>query len=319
MSKPLRTGTLLRILGVVLSVFLLWLAFRGIAPGEILRSLLRVSPFYLTLALMGNLLLVVFKTLKWRLILGPVKRVSLFNLFSASLIGFASSNLLPAKVGELTKVYAVCKSESLGALPVLGTVALDRVLEGAAMVLVMFFVFASTDVPGWLKSSGLSVSVISLILLPVLYVMASTRLGERFSFLARLKQGFMILRSPASFVSAFLLSILIWCIHALILQFFFLAYGLTLPVWAPILFLVVVNLAIAVPSLPSAVGALEYAGITSLLYMGVDRDLAASLVLLYHFVMSFPVTVLGIVAFLHSGLRLTDVTKDYVQKVRGEA
>ena len=74
------------------------------------------------------------------------------------------------------------------------------------------------------------------------------------------------------------------------------ALGIALPpaAWAAVF--VVVNLAIALPSTPGYVGAIEAAAVFALTALGVEAEQALAAALLYHAVHFVPTTVLGALA-----------------------
>jgi hypothetical protein len=57
--------------------------------------------------------------LRWQLLLRPTKRIGIHRLFAITLIGFMANNVLPARLGEFVRAYALGRSEALARLAAL--------------------------------------------------------------------------------------------------------------------------------------------------------------------------------------------------------
>jgi uncharacterized protein (TIRG00374 family) len=106
----------------------------------------------------------------------------------------------------------------------------------------------------------------------------------------------------ALLVTAFL-SIVIWVVNAAGVEATFRAFALDLPPYASFLLLGVIAVALVLPSAPGYIGPFQAGTVQGLALMGVARDTALSLSIVYHLANYIPITLVGL-AYL-SALNLT--------------
>ncbi len=119
-------------ISVVLGVLFAWLAQRGGLP--LVPSRASLAAVRWELVLLSTLLLfvlTVFRATRWRYLIAPVKRLPLSEVILVNWIGFFAIFALPLRLGELARP-AVSKLRAQIPISVgLGTVAVERVLDGA--------------------------------------------------------------------------------------------------------------------------------------------------------------------------------------------
>ena len=98
-------------------------------------------------------------------------------------------------------------------------------------------------------------------------------------------------------------SILIWVVNAAGMQATFHAFGLELPPYASFLLLGTIAVALVLPSAPGYVGPFQVGTVEGLALVGVPRETALSLSIVYHLANFIPITLVGL-AYL-SALNLT--------------
>ena len=55
----------------------------------------------------------VFRGFRWQCMLAPLKRVSFKSSFSVVMIGFMANNILPLRMGELVRAWAIKRKEGI--------------------------------------------------------------------------------------------------------------------------------------------------------------------------------------------------------------
>ena len=53
------------------------------------------------------------RSIRWSVLISPVKKVSVLNLFSANMIGFMANNVLPARLGEVIRPVMIARKEKI--------------------------------------------------------------------------------------------------------------------------------------------------------------------------------------------------------------
>ena len=125
-------------LGVAVSAVLLWVAVRGVSLDEVLHELRQVRPIWLVPVLASIFVRFWLTALRWQLLLQPVKRIGVHRLFAITMIGFMANNLLPARLGEFVRAYALGRSEALPSSLPFATIVIERLFDG--FTLLMFLV-----------------------------------------------------------------------------------------------------------------------------------------------------------------------------------
>jgi hypothetical protein len=104
----------------------------------------------LGLALGTYLLTVTIKAARWRLLLSMDAAPSLSRAFSVLSVGLLVNALAPARLGELVRVYMIGESESQSKAFVLGTIAVEKLLDLLGLFLAVALLLSQYVLPDWL-------------------------------------------------------------------------------------------------------------------------------------------------------------------------
>ena len=295
------------LVGVAVSAVLLWLAFRGVHFAELGQSLADVRPAWLVPVVASILVRFWLTAIRWRVLLRPVKAIGVHRLFGITLIGFMANNLLPARMGEFVRAYALGKSESLPASLSFATIVLERVFDGFTLLLFLVVGVASLRPDRTVIVSAIVAFCVYLgVLGGLLWLRGGRGVGALVARLpARLQQraagllesftlGLEVLSEPRSLLMVTGLSLVIWLINVAGVWAMFEAYALTLPPQAAFVMLAVVALALVAPSTPGYVGPFQFATVVALSLFGVPKTTALSLSIVYHVANYVPITALGL-------------------------
>jgi len=305
--------------GLAVSAALLWVAARGVSLDEVWGELRRVQPVWL-IPLVASIFVRFWLTaVRWQLLLRPVKHVGIHRLFGVTMVGFMANNLLPARLGELVRAYALGRTEGLpGSLP-FATIVIERVFDGFTLLLFLMgglsFLRPS---PTLLWAAGLTGGLYLGVLGGLLLLRSGRGLGVLTravealparvaaplrGLLESFRLGLGVLGNARALGGVALLSLLIWGVNAAGVQASFAAFALDLPPHAAFLLLGTIAVALVLPSAPGYVGPLQVGTVEGLALLGVGRDTALSLSIVYHLANYVPITLVGL-AYL-SALNLT--------------
>jgi uncharacterized protein (TIRG00374 family) len=262
---------------------------------------------------------------KWLVILEPVKRASFRNLSSATLIGLMANNILPARAGEFVRAYVGARMERIPFSTSFATVVIDRVLDGLTVSAIFILAVIVQPLPDEIKGAGYLAATIygvalgSLLVLILneqwaLRVIAKVlspfprRFGSYVVDLAiSFAGGLSALRSPRLLLSATGISVLIWLGYALSVYFMALAFGIELTVMQSFVVLLIVTIALTLPSTPGFVGTMELALKWGLVLFGIDESRAFAFALVYHVTQYVPITVAGLLALWLTRFSIRDI------------
>jgi hypothetical protein len=276
------------------------------------------------LALLTVAATVVAKALRWRLLFYPSHRnLRLSSLVSAILIGQTMNFLLPIRVGELARAYLVGEAEGQRKLFALGTIVVEKLLDGLMLLLVVALLFLLMPVPDWLRIAGVTMGLTLGGLLATILLLtgqrerilgAVGRLGQLTPFLERLDlrqrlaalaDGLSSLRDGTVNVRLLAWSVCISFLAASTNYLTLVALRIEVPLLTASLFvLAVLHLGLAVPSTPARIGVFHYICFLSLSFFGVEGSLALAYGFVLHAIVVLPVILAGILCLWRENLTL---------------
>lgn len=320
-------------IGLALTVFLLWLAFRKVAWPEVWRVLREVDVLLALASVIVATLTFPLRARRWRPILAPIMPNLPFGvLWRPTAIGMMANNILPARAGELVRAYMLSRETAVPFSAGFASLVVDRVFDGVLIILLMVLAMLDPAFPGSREIAGQPASnvagtgVVALVLVvSALYTIVvfpdrliglyelvvrrvAPRLEERGRVMLRsFAEGLSVLRHPQRFASVLFWALLHWLTNALAFWIMFGAVGLEAPFSAALFVQGLIVLGVAVPSSPGFFGPWELAAIAGLTLYGVSDNLAAAWAIGFHVLSLIPITVIGLYYLVRSGVKLGEL------------
>jgi uncharacterized protein (TIRG00374 family) len=306
-------------LGIAISVGLLWWALRGVSITEVLRRIEGAHLAPLALAVVIATLTFPLRLIRWRLLLrdeqGRPYRV--IPLWHAIALGFTANNLLPLRAGELIRAYTAARLAPARFSTVLSSVAVERIFDALAVVALLTLALLSPDLPPNLTVGGQSVAHLARAgaiagvagLLMAILVVAAPLTAERLvrlllpfpriasrivSVLEGVRQGLLVLRTPARLAGVVFWSLVLWLVNALGYYVAFAAFDIPVSYLGALLLQGLLILGISLPSTPGFFGPFEAVIVAVLALYGVPKDVAFSYAIAFHITSFIPITLLGL-------------------------
>jgi len=310
--------------GLGLGGLLLWLAAREVDLAQVGRVLAQADPVWVVVAVVSVLLSIVFRSLRWQMLLAPGQpahvRLPHTLLLPSLLVGQLLNALAPTRLGDLSRAYVVGRA-GVSRSFVLGTVVVEKLFDAAAYGLLLLLLLALTPLPAWARPALLSFVGVTALLLLMLLVAGLNR-GRLLGWLAaarlpllpatwqrstagRLAAGLVsldVLQAPSTVAGLLIWSLLVWGTGAVTNYLLFLALDMALPVAAALLLLIVLQASVTLPPSPGNIGIFEGLCIFTLAVFGVDRTTGLSYGLLLHGVVFLPTVLLGLISLGRLGL-----------------
>jgi uncharacterized protein (TIRG00374 family) len=323
------------IFGLIVSLVFIALFFLTVDEREMGEALADADLKYLVPAVAFYFGAVVFRTLRWRYLLLPLRVFQWARLFPVVVVGYMANNLLPVRLGELARSYYLKQREGFSGSTALATIAVERVYDGITLLLLVLVAVpfllgydlldeaSASQKWSWALLGGLAAAVFvaAIVVLTMLaikpgFVRTIYSLSRVFPSKLRPKvqklidlfiEGLTALREPRRHAGLFLWSVPIWLFEGalyLLIAFSFDLHQVFEPAWLllPVVLLVMAasNLASSIPSSPGSIGTFEFPAAAALVLVGVGQGLAGAYAVLVHVVLLLPVTALGLV-FLWAG------------------
>ncbi len=323
------------LLGLVISAVMLVLALWGIDWGQALGALQRADFAFLLLALATLVLTLVFRSLRWQVLLGG--GVSLGRCWSVLNIGYLVNTALPLRIGEVARAYLISRGHKFSGSHALASVALERILDALSVVVLLGLglpyvhssdLFVSAGRVTALIGVGGLVAMFAAAIWPGLVqrlgdpVIARVfgRSGPRWSRrLADALAGLSSLREPRRLILVLLWTAAIWVCAIGTIYCGARAILPAVPLSTAVFVLAALGLGVAVPSSPGQIGVYEWTARTAFALTGVGESQGLPIGIIMHVINLLPLVVFGVIALSREGEslgRLTAETSSWLARLQ---
>ncbi|MEN8132021.1 MAG: lysylphosphatidylglycerol synthase transmembrane domain-containing protein [Pseudomonadota bacterium] len=270
-----------------------------------------------------------FKALRWAVILRPLGRFSWIQVTPAMMIGFGGNNILPAHLGELIRTVVFSRHYYQPMSSIFTSLILERILDVIAILVIYLFAVLAIGKPpealqtgAWIIAGVMCVvtfGILILLLRPSFIMTLWSKSTGWLSITLQLHGRKMLenavlalssLKSPWRLTLLIGYSILQWGIMSVMVWLSLQAFDAFIPPSVTIIVLTVISLAVTVPSAPGYVGAIQAAFVFALVPFGVKQEIAFAASVFFLVAQWIPVTTVGALCFIFTGLRVADVRQD---------
>jgi uncharacterized protein (TIRG00374 family) len=231
---------------------------------------------------------------RWNNLLHPLGVwLSPGRLLAISSVGFMAILALPARLGEFVRPALIRKKGEISAAAALGTVAVERIIDGLIVSLFVFgalFALRGPDAPGWMMPTAYAaLGIFSAALLFLAFALRWPKKTVHFwvtislirfvsvniaakieEKLLELISGFLVLKDKRNLVIFTLWSLVYWSANGMSLWLLAHGFGLDLSILGAFATMGLVAVGITLPNSPGLVGQYQY---FTLLGLGLYLDL----------------------------------------------
>jgi glycosyltransferase 2 family protein len=271
-------------LSLLIGAFLLWLCL----PDAANRHQMWEAMGHLSLKVLLLYLLIMagvhlFRVIRWNYLLRPLGMTLPFRkLFAISSVGFIAIIALPVRIGELVRPYLVAERGKISMSAALGTIAVERVVDGLLTSLFLFGSFLALrshpGTPVWMMPVGyLALGVFVAATFFLLFAMRwpsgtvlwslrlcgltylaprlAAKIGEK---LYEIIRGFRVLGDKTNLIPFVIESIIYWGLNGLGNYVLALGLGLPLSLVASFAVMGMTVIGIFLPNSPGQIGNFHY-------------------------------------------------------------
>ncbi len=319
-------------LGIAVSVVLLYYALRDVDRHKVLHEMAQANIWLYLASIFVATFGFVFRAWRWKPLLEPTRKGIPFRpRYAAICIGFMANNLLPARVGEFLRAYALARLQPITTAGAIASLVLERLFDGATIV---GFVFLALRFPGFPDTGTVGVrlhqiastlsivfAIVGVLLLAmVLWPNAVVRFAEDTAVkilperwragvikgLESVLAGLSAIRNPLLLIQIIILSIALWTSGALSYWLALKAFGINIPFLGAVFLQSIISLAVALPSSPGFFGPFEAGVKVGLVQIwGIEVNKAIGFAIGFHLGGFIPVTVIGLYYVWRFGMSIT--------------
>lgn len=299
-------------LGLVSSAVLLFFFLRRVDLGQLGSTLVSVNLWILSLCVFTKGTVLSLNALRTKVLLRPLRPYRFSECLASWLGGFVTNNVLPFRLGELVRMELLTRTGRLSRGSTVAVVALERLVDlGSFLVLLSIAVpLLAIDLSDDTRAAW-ALGVVLIAFLGVVWLATNPSMFPRLvvfftrPFSKRLQawvfekaqhfvDGFSALRSSRAIFESLALTFVARLVGMLTIQCWFWAFGLDLPLYAPLIVMVFLSIGTMVPSSPGFIGTFHVACAYALELMGVEPPMAASVAIAGHFMATVPWTIIGL-------------------------
>ncbi len=244
---------------------------------ELARFLPYVAGFYLLIAFVH-----LCRSWRWHYLLAPLGvRISFGRLLAVSSVGFMAILVLPARLGEFVRPALLRRKGEISASAALGTVAVERIIDGLVVSLLVFgcfFALRGPGAPGWMMPTayaalGVFTSAMVFLVFAMRRPEATVRFALKLSLLPRLApriarvieakllemiRGLAVLRDPRNLAWFGAWSLAYWLANGAATWLLARGFGLDLSLVGAFATMGLVAVGITLPNSPGLVGQFQW-------------------------------------------------------------
>jgi len=333
------------------AVFIFWFFGRNLNWREVSQSLQKANAFYLIAAVLIICLGYLLRAVRWQVLLEPITKSSLHELFATTTVGFAAIFLV-GRMGEIVRpMWLPMRDHRVRPSAALVTLGVERLFDLASLIcffainLIFFAVppgreaeFGYIKLVGNLMLVGVAVGFIAL----VIYQRISHRVIARaeivtdrkiipsrirgifLSLLRQLSASLQILKDWREIFSVTFWTIALWLSIAIPTWFVLLAFDLPLSFSDSLFIMGWAAIGSLVPTPGGAAGAFHAVTAGGLIFLNVEPEQAAAVSIAMHLVYFMPALVFGLYYFVRGDISISRfknllTSENAVEEIESEA
>ena len=298
--------------------------------GEMVQVFRKIQLMYLFPLGISFMAMYFLRSLRWKIILAPVEKITAFESFNLCMTNYFINFLIPMHAGEVAKSLLLKKMKGTPVSKSLLTVYLDKATDllpifillivapflkkqisfiiylACGILLLIFLLFISTLVFLAFRNN-VTITWIERIFF-FLPDTLKIKLGNFLSLFVEGLSSISLLKN--SIIEIIGLTILALIIHCAFMWLFFLSFGINLPILTILVGYLLLNASFILPAPPGFSGSLELTFVFIFTYLyGYDINLVNAVAAVSHIFIAALFGLLGISALGFIGIKLSTVLK----------
>lgn len=289
------------LIGIAVSTVFIYLTLKGVDLKEVVAELRNKSYGFLLPVAAVCILTQIIRSVRWGVILSPIKAINQRTLFPITSVGFMAIIVAPMRLGEIVRPYLINVKQSVPLGSGIATILIERSMDLLMLLLFLSVALSRISLPNWIARGG--TVLLGIILLEFLFIILFMIFPEKIkrflfpitkrfprrvakgfeAFIENIANGFRVISSIKKFTQVFLLSFLVWFLSALAVYLLFSFYKLPLGIMEAVAVTTITALGISLPAAPGLIGNFQFACIVALSFCGVDKNEAFAFAMVYYF------------------------------------
>lgn len=315
---------LLAFSGIIISIILMYFTFSNINLSLFFKHLTQINIFLIPLFFLSTFFEIFFRTLKWYFILSSFVKIELNKLFRFEVIALGVNNLLPFRMGEVSKILLVSKHYGVSKTAVFSSVFIERLID-TVMLFSVFIIYSLTGgikIPLINTKNALYIIIIILTAIYLFFIYSEKIMKKRWalnlekkhpsvhSFIIKLKTGGLCFSSPWITFLILASGFIQWNFD--VLNNYIIAKSLkidTINFSKAAITVIAGSLSASIPSMPGYFGNYEYAISRICMIWGIDRELSTLFPAVIHMLTYLIITLSAVIFIYFEGISFKNLIK----------
>lgn len=299
------------LISFILAFVILYFFISSAKIDKLYEILSKVNLVFILIALLIFYIMVLIKGLRWKILLSNIGfKEKLSSITEIYFLGQFANTLLPARTGDFYRAHLMKTNFGIARTNALGTIFVERLFDVIFMLILLFLsaiaVFGR-NIPKVTKELIVALIILVVIVLILFLVIKKQKKLLLKILPKKLKYIIHNFESSAStslnfktIPQIFLLTLTLWALELSIFYFISVAIGLKLTVFLMLFIILMSNTLMMIPITPSGLGFVEMGIASVLFFVGIERNIAVSVALLYSTVGYWNQLVFGFIAYIFS-------------------
>ncbi|MEF3280269.1 MAG: flippase-like domain-containing protein [Elusimicrobiota bacterium] len=309
--------------GIIISILLLYLSFKNINFLNLLEMLKKARIPFILLFFVSTFFEMIFRTLKWYLILNSNIKVDFYNIFKFEIISLGINNILPFRMGELTKMFLVAKFYSVSKTTVISTIFIERILDSIILFSLLLLYSKIGGINILINTTSIFIILNLAILIIIIGFVFSEKIIETqyfkkieikhpkiYSLIIKFKNGGKCFKDPKLAFAIFFVGIIQWSFD--VLNNYFIAKSLEIKIidyFKAAITVFAGSLSSSIPSMPGYFGNYEYAISRVCMSWGIEKELSILFPAMVHILGYILITLTAIIYIYSLGFNFKKILK----------
>ena len=302
-------------IGILFGILFLYLALQNTNFEEFLSAIKTIKLIPVFIIILLRIFALLIRGFRWRIILEPVKEISTIKLFRITSIGEMGNYLLPARFGEIMRVFIVANKEKISKSAVFASVVADRIFDFISVIIVFFLISIFVTIPNFSQNLHVLAAIASIILilsffilfklppqLPFLEFLPENLVKKVNDALQRFRGALSGLNEPCRIIKLLTTSLFIWILNIASFHLVIIALDLSLIWYYSSIVVVIIALGMILPSSPGYVGTYEFFCVASLTFFAIEKNSALACAVISHGLLYIVIIVVGFSCYIFENI-----------------
>ncbi len=328
-----------KILGLVVSLIFIGLIVWKLDVNMLLATF-KMFNYKVLLAFIPLYVLSIYiRGARWKYLLCLNDKLSAKEAFLSFTAGNTLNSYLPARAGDFWRAYHVGTKIGESRMKLLGSIILERLIDGISILLILFFaIFTYFNHPWALKIAYVSAVLFVGALVFFFVIFKTNKIGwffekiKRLPVLNRFEQGlekisthmqsfisgFEVLNNPKCFTLAFLMSIMAWTLECVVTYILILGFGIHFGFSIAFFVISFIALSTVIPSSSVFVGPYQFAYILALSIYHINKSQALGIAFIHQLTIMLVITVIASIYFISGKSSLKEIKAELSERDKNE-